>query len=447
MRNILFLIICAIPLSLLANGGPIDGSNFYRLGVVTLVNTPDVHLKKELLLIKLEGDYSNVTVFYTLQNTGNSQKIKYAFPVDFDRSMEAELDCNLSEELKNEREILAFAIYDGNNKLPITEKKDSEVTKETYQSGSENITLELYRKWFITELFFSANEKKEIMVSYFVKNNFLDWAYSKSCFVEYSNRLMSYDFTPAINWGGGKVDEIEVIVDASEILRNYATCDVKGLPGIVNREGKYIYKNENVDINNLGRLTITYDNSVQNRSREMTHDLLVSPKEFSIKASSTLGISDSVRFNLNMNYTVDKLTDNDFTTAWAEGAKGPGIGEYIEITFEKGFDVACIAAINGYSKNAETYYNNNRIKDLQIDYVGRDGKSINHNSTIVSFKDLPYSKINGENFAKMLSVIGDFGDGESFKKIRLTIKSVYPGKKFNDTCLSELLIWGYHRDE
>jgi hypothetical protein len=139
--------------------------------------------------------------------------------------------------------------------------------------------------------------------------------------------------------------------------------------------------------------------------------------------------------------------DNDYTTAWAEGAKGPGVGEYIEITFEKGFDVACIAAINGYTKNEETYYNNSRIKELQIDYIGWEGKSSSGNSTIVRLEDLPYSKINGENFAKMLSTIMDFSDGESFKKIRLTIKSVYPGKKFNDTCLSELLIWGYHRNE
>ena len=447
MKNSLFLIFCVIPFSLFANGGPIDGSNFYRLGVVTPVNTPDVHLKKELLLIKLEGDYSNVTVLYTLQNTGKAQKINYAFPVDFDRSMDAESGYNQSDELKNEREILAFSIFDGNNKLPLTEKKDTEVTKEIRKSGDESITMELYRKWFVTELSFAANEEKEVTVNYFVKNNFVDCAYSKSCFTEYSNRLMSYDFTPAKSWGGGKVDELEVVVDASEILRNYATCDVKGLSGIVNRDGKFMYKKEAVDFNNLGRLTITYDNSVQNRSKEITHDLLRSPKDFSIKASSTLCISDSIRYKYNVNYSIDNLTDNDFTTAWSEGVQGSGIGEYIEITFEKGFSVSCIAAINGYTKNEEAYYNNNRIKEIQIDYVGGDGKTSFGNPNVVLLEDLPYSKINGENFAKMLSTIQDFMDGESFNKIRLTIKSVYPGKKYHDTCLSELFIWGYHRNE
>jgi hypothetical protein len=140
------------------------------------------------------------------------------------------------------------------------------------------------------------------------------------------------------------------------------------------------------------------------------------------------------------------MFDFDFNTAWAEGINGDGIGEKIEIELNK-YPLVAICLINGYTKNADLYKSNNRIKKLKIDieYVDyKDSTKLDIESNEVVLKDFEFQDVSKNNFGSIISVIGDYGEGyRQITKITLTVLDVYKGIKYTDTCISELLLLGY----
>lgn len=63
-----------------ANGGPGDGNDLFIGGNIKFTETPDVFLLSEDLNIKVFPKESEVTVKYTLKNTGAARTLSYIFP-------------------------------------------------------------------------------------------------------------------------------------------------------------------------------------------------------------------------------------------------------------------------------------------------------------------------------------------------------------------------------
>lgn len=188
--------------------------------------------------------------------------------------------------------------------------------------------------------------------------------------------------------------------------------------------------------------------------------------ESDITASSTLASSDD-------RYAVShllRLTRNDFMddgVAWAEGVEGPGIGEYITYDTRKswlfsgvedlwdvrgrGYDEYFdrdendyptdsygypidgymryleVCVVNGYAKNEKTWEENGRVRTLLM-YV----------------EDRPYAYLELEDILKPQyfelpegDILAADGGEISF---RFEIVDVYPGTKYDDTCLTGLAL-------
>lgn len=110
---------------------------------------------------------------------------------------------------------------------------------------------------------------------------------------------------------------------------------------------------------------------------------------------------------------------NDSHIPWVEGVKGNGIGESVTIEFTK--EVYGISVLNGYTdiNNMKLFKENSRVKQLIISDLK------NNIEKIVDFDDKVY--FNYIEFDKPTD------------KIRLTIKDVYPGTKYQDTCISSVI--------
>ncbi|MDR0638502.1 MAG: hypothetical protein LBG27_06330 [Spirochaetaceae bacterium] len=106
---------------------------------------------------------------------------------------------------------------------------------------------------------------------------------------------------------------------------------------------------------------------------------------------------------------------------WVEGEAGAGIGANITISFKT--PVRTIALLNGYVDIAKRYLyrQNNRVAVLKV--VDLD----NNKEYEMKFEDMVY--YNSLQF-----------DGETCN-IKLIIMSAYPGTKYDDTCITQMI---YH---
>ncbi len=161
------------------------------------------------------------------------------------------------------------------------------------------------------------------------------------------------------------------------------------------------------------------------------------PGIIEINASSTL----------NGDYGTANLIDRNFKTAWVEGTDGTGEGQYIELELK---DIALnrVGIINGYKKSDYIYTANSRIKKIKVEVdtivknieTGKVEKT-DHTEKITGLLDRGYY----DEDIDLLLHYTDFKPVAKNRiriatKIRLTILEVYKGSKYEDTCISEVII-------
>lgn len=159
-------------------------------------------------------------------------------------------------------------------------------------------------------------------------------------------------------------------------------------------------------------------------------------------------VSSTLESQGKNDYSKNNLSDDDTSTAWVEGVKGYGIGEYIEFIFPYYAARATECHIaNGYNKNPVTWKNNSRVKSFDL---YEDDKLIAR----VNLKDtrdeqifqLPHPIPNRSNDEERGNIMNeDATDDYDFYrpvKLKFVITEVYKGDKYDDTALSELIFDG-----
>jgi hypothetical protein len=122
-------------------------------------------------------------------------------------------------------------------------------------------------------------------------------------------------------------------------------------------------------------------------------------------------------------YGPESLFDGANDTAWVEGVDGQGIGEWVIVEFDQTRMIHAIIIHNGYNKDRDIYLKNSRVKELTVEFSKDQRKKVllkdsGSPQPIPLPKDQPLRA----------------------NKVKLTIESVYPGTKWDDTAISELHI-------
>ncbi len=141
---------------------------------------------------------------------------------------------------------------------------------------------------------------------------------------------------------------------------------------------------------------------------------------FSAYASSYL---DSINKNT---YYPENAFDGDLDTCWCEGVKGSGIGESIWIRSSENVLMKGFRIWNGYQKSKETYYNNNRVKQLGI-YA--DGVKLGSWELSDSYSE---DEDNVE-----YDILDEYVVAS---RIEFVIEDVYNGAKYDDTCIANIMV-------
>lgn len=120
-------------------------------------------------------------------------------------------------------------------------------------------------------------------------------------------------------------------------------------------------------------------------------------------------------------YEVSRMMDGSESTAWVEGKRGQGIGEWIAVQFDKPQQAMQIDISNGLGKNKDIYSKNSRVKEIEVRFS------------------------NGETRRFMLADKAreqrlGLGGSPQTMWVQIKILSVYPGWKYQDTAISELRV-------
>ena len=112
---------------------------------------------------------------------------------------------------------------------------------------------------------------------------------------------------------------------------------------------------------------------------------------------------------------------DDVFRAWCEGAYGPGIGEWVQWHANPGTRIRKVIFHNGYQKSAKSFRENGRVRDMLIE----------------TDSGLRMSARLKDQSGSQTIWLGNWFDVST---IRVTVRSVYPGSKYEDLCLSGFVV-------
>jgi hypothetical protein len=160
-------------------------------------------------------------------------------------------------------------------------------------------------------------------------------------------------------------------------------------------------------------------------------------------------------------YGGQNLFDGNPRTCWAEGVRGNGVGESLIFSVKK--NTSHLLIRNGYQKNRALFLNNGRVKRIKAEIlygVNLEGHATElytefttlafPESRMIDLKDIYGNQKIGLPFDwKVLEKFAEDNErnfsenGKIFRKrffLKLTIEAVYPGSRYEDTCVSDIRI-------
>jgi len=154
-------------------------------------------------------------------------------------------------------------------------------------------------------------------------------------------------------------------------------------------------------------------------------------KEVELTGEAELSVSSSLPPDEEKGWTYDaeNLRDKDRNTAWMEGAKGPGIGQWVSFVFPDMVTVTKIGIIPGYDRVeadaiGDRFYKNCRVKEIEV--LFSDGEVLKF--SLKDKRKMQYFKV-----PKIKT-----------RFVKITITDAYTeGARWNDNGMSEVEIWGF----
>ncbi|WP_026315446.1 NADase-type glycan-binding domain-containing protein [Riemerella columbina] len=140
-------------------------------------------------------------------------------------------------------------------------------------------------------------------------------------------------------------------------------------------------------------------------------------------------VSSHLSTTNTIHYDAKSANDLSYKTAWVEGKKDEGIGEYLEYYFQNESPrITKIIITNGYVKTQKSWLENNRVKKLKLSVNGE----------VAGYLNLEDSRTN-QVFE--VGILGHNADSSDLV-LKFEIVEVYKGKKYNDTAITEIYFDG-----
>ena len=403
---------------LLANGGGYIRGGVERAGDVVGFEpkeTEKIRILDEKLTVELGAAAADVEVRYLMRNeTDKKVKVRFGFPVEesVDRNDFGPPGEGVPENAKQPKYCQNYSIAASGKPV------DSKWQGEPKPSGDKRFKGIV--GWLVSEITFAAGEEKPVLIRF--RSGYPEEMWSVSDDSSTGSSLFKYRLSTAACWAGtigsGKITLKPNGIPASELKV------LKPVNRFRKDGDNWVWDFENLEP------TMADDMEIEASPEILTYQLgapdgsifvsrgdkwSICHGNYGVKASSTLPDEDTISYaaeNLKRLWTHD--------TAWSEGAKGAGVGEWIELSPEVPKPLAAIEMDPGYFKSEELFQANTRPKKVRVELNGE------HSFTAM-VQD-----------ARVTCHIPIQGYSKPVKTIRMTFQEVWPGKKYEDLCVSAI---------
>ncbi|WP_164000180.1 discoidin domain-containing protein [Pyxidicoccus caerfyrddinensis] len=296
--------------------------------------------------------------------------------------------------------------------------------------------------WCVAELTIPSGKAVPLRLEYSGELLFQDVETSKAALPHVDGRWLRYPLFPA-GWWKGQAERVDVTVDFGPYA---GRAEIFGPAGAKPEAARARWHFEKVDLDQLPFLSVRFNKEAFARHRQLTVERArFNPLKLplSVTASSTLA---------GGRYAPAHVLDGRADTAWCEGSKGDGAGEWLEVRagppatppmFPCHFEGVGLVA--GYTRSAKTYGENGRPRRVRVatcaapeDFVEVDlalADRPDAEAHVISEsgkEDVAATRTPGSRRDTLPQPSGDLC-------LRLTFVEVAPGTRYPDTCVTELV--------
>lgn len=507
MRNLisalLLVVLCGVAFS---NGDPVAVTSAITLSSSPVaVHVPEVQMLNEQVLFVPNGKYTEVTVRYLLHNQTKKdfKDLPYGFPIDYYGTGESQwgwlndftesrqmvgwrddyvqnvtfsLDgrplpwqCSKDTILKPAEKVLAFDIrvdLEPDSADGYSQKLIQKLYKE-YGEDIYSYSHAVSRRWFYTRLDIPAGQVVMLEVHYKVEHFYQEGLTDHSDYFEnrilhyYCDGSFSFDFSPASYWGNGKAQRFVAELDASHIeilsdeyyFRGLARKH-SGIQGLnMKKVTKDLWRYEATDFDFAAAKPFVVDFWSQEATQPIAKILnhRIDPKNYTFIFSGE-----------DPKYPAKNLSDGDLSTAMVLRPDSTG-AYYLTIQLkDTNFIPDGVVIYNGYCKNREVWRNNSRIGTIEAKEIIKTQQFNNYYKKLYFQEDeynlygdwatLPPREpraFDWQNLTNSAIVVkagrGHYWEHFEGYKIRIKISEITPGQKYNDLCISEIILVGTPR--
>ncbi|MBK1815330.1 hypothetical protein JIN84_06880 [Luteolibacter yonseiensis] len=401
----------------LANGGGYFRGGVERAGDVAGFEpeeTEKIRILDEKLTVALGQKSADVEVRYLMRNEMDKKvKVRFGFPVEesFDEN-----DFGMPDQVENKKPDQPG--YCRN--YVITASGVSTAAKwQAEEKSGEQKPFKGLAGWLISEITFAPGEEKPVMIRFESSYPLKEWSVSDDSSTGAS--LFKYRLSTAACWSGtistGRIVLKPAGIDPQElkVLKPVNRFKKEGDAWVWNFENLEPAMADDMEVEaspSVDTFPVRFGSSDGSEYVNRGGRWSMSHANYQIKASSTLPADGT------HSYQAENVKTSRPDIAWSEGARGTGIGEWLEIIPEVSKPLAAIEIWPGFTSSEEYYQANARPKKISIDLNGEYQFSV----------DVPDRR---ESFRIPIK-----GYSKPVDKLRMTFKEVWPGSKYEDLCVS-----------
>jgi len=415
---------------LFANGGGYVRGGVENTGTVAGFapsGTGHVRILDEQLNVWLGPEEAEVEVRYIMRNESKKRvKVRFGFPVE--ESFDTILFTNKTTPQKEPKYCRDYRVTAGGKPVKAAFEPEKEKIDRRFKGLAG---------WLVSETTFRPGEEKPVSISFRSLYPINDIFVSDDGNV--SARIFRYRLSTGACWAGtigsGRVVLRPKGIDPGELrvikpVNRFHKCE----------DGSWVWEFENLEptladdieveavpeINSYGyrmRPGVGKDTGEWPKAKDRVTYIKRKEQWFMGHCNYTAKASSTLPPDGNLRYDAGNVNDEDWQNAWAEGAPGPGRGEWLEIRPEVPKPLAAIKLLPGYAKNKKLFYANARPKTVKVELNGE------HSFTaelpdLVEWKTWKWQRIPIRGYDKPV------------KTIKLTFEDVWNGTLYQDLCVS-----------